>query len=51
MTKSQFTQIIVLCHGNKTPTECNVPRWYQTSEEKGTSDSHINAVKKCQRVT
>jgi hypothetical protein len=50
MTKGQHMQIIVLCHGNRIPRICIVPRWYQTAEKEGTCDSRINAAKKCQRV-
>ena len=51
MTKSQCMQIIILCHGNRIPRICIVPRWYETTEKEGTIDSCINATKKCQRVT
>ena len=50
MTKSQCTKIIVLYDGNRIPGICLVPRWYQTTKEKGTSIFCINATKECQRV-
>jgi hypothetical protein len=50
MTKRQCMQIIVLWHGNRIPRICIIPRWYQTAEKEVTSDSCINATKKCQRV-
>jgi hypothetical protein len=34
-----------LCHGNRIPRICIIPRRYQTKKEEGTSDSHINATK------
>ena len=33
-TKGQCTQVAVLCHGNRVPRICTIPRWYQTATKK-----------------